>query len=180
MPWVEALFGSFGAVTTRPGRAISRGDLADADVLLVRSVTAVNRSLLEGTPVRFVGSATIGTDHVDTDYLAQQGIAFSNAPGCNADAVVNYVVACLCALEPDLKPWALSVAAMSADACTAACGHWASTAAATTRFCHRARCRTWWLSIRCWRPTSFACTLRSPSPVPIPLTTCLIGAFWRD
>jgi erythronate-4-phosphate dehydrogenase len=58
----------------------------------VRSVTKVNRQLLDESAIRFVGSATIGTDHVDLSYLQQQGIVFINAPGCNATSAAEYVV----------------------------------------------------------------------------------------
>ena len=66
-----------------------------ADVLLVRSVTDVDAALLDGSAVQFVGSATIGTDHVDRDYLASRGITFAHAPASNADSVADYVVAAL-------------------------------------------------------------------------------------
>ena len=69
--------------------------LKDADVLLVRSITEVNADLLEGTNIKFVGTATIGTDHVDTDYLSQKGIFFTDARGCNSDAVAEYVFTAL-------------------------------------------------------------------------------------
>lgn len=69
--------------------------VADADVLLVRSVTDIGAPLLQDSSVRFVGSATIGTDHVDQSYLAEQGIAFAHAPASNADSVADYVVAAL-------------------------------------------------------------------------------------
>ena len=70
-------------------------------MLLVRSVTRVDRTLLEGSAVAFVGSATIGTDHVDQAYLAEQGIRFAHAPGCNANAVVQYDLSVLSNLQPD-------------------------------------------------------------------------------
>lgn len=89
MPGLE-MFEALGRVETRPGRSMTRADLARADVLLVRSVTRVDRELLRDTPVRFVGSATIGHDHVDRTWLAEQGIAFAHAPGCNARAVAEY------------------------------------------------------------------------------------------
>lgn len=91
MPGMD-VFARFGTVTPFAGRGLRRADLAQADILLVRSVTQVDAELLAGTPVRFVGSATIGTDHVDLDWLARQGIAFAHAPGCNAMAVVEYVL----------------------------------------------------------------------------------------
>lgn len=81
-----------------PGRSIVRADLLAADALLVRSVTRVDRALLEGTPVRFVGSATIGTDHLDLPGLAALGIRVAAAPGCNARAVGEYVATALASL----------------------------------------------------------------------------------
>ena len=101
MPGVEEWFSSYGQITRLPGREIRAVDVADAEVMLVRSVTNVNEELLHDSSVRFVGSATIGTDHVDCDYLASRNIHFANAPGCNANAVVEYVLSCLAALQPD-------------------------------------------------------------------------------
>ncbi|MBR9827276.1 MAG: 4-phosphoerythronate dehydrogenase PdxB [Oceanospirillales bacterium] len=95
IPALESLFRGFGTLRTCAGRSMSTADLQDADVLLVRSVTQVDQALLAGTPVRFVGTATIGTDHIDQAWLQQQGIGFSSAPGCNADSVVEYVLSSL-------------------------------------------------------------------------------------
>lgn len=95
MPNVSMLFGGIGEVTLVNGRSLTKEQLMDADVLLVRSVTKVNQELLDGTPVKYVGSATIGTDHVDTSYLTSAGIGFNSAPGCNADAVADYVFSAL-------------------------------------------------------------------------------------
>lgn len=95
MPAVESLFGHLGEIRRVPGRTLSAEQVREADVLLVRSVSTVNAALLEGSRVKFVGTATIGTDHVDTGWLAKNGIAFSAAPGCNADAVVDYVLSAL-------------------------------------------------------------------------------------
>lgn len=91
MPGLD-MFEALGTVVTRPGRALSARDLQRADVLLVRSVTRVDAALLEGTPVRFVGSATIGTDHIDLPWLGRAGIGFAHAPGCNAMAVAEYTL----------------------------------------------------------------------------------------
>ena len=99
MLMVDQFFGEFGTISYVPGRSICAADIADADMLLVRSVTQVNKALLEGSSVSFVGSATIGTDHIDQDYLAQNGIAFAYAPGCNADAVVQYDLSVLSRLQ---------------------------------------------------------------------------------
>ncbi|PSQ80792.1 MAG: erythronate-4-phosphate dehydrogenase [Bacteroidetes bacterium QS_1_63_11] len=95
IPRVEPAFGELGTVHTKPGRAISSADVQEADVLLVRSVTPVDSDLLGGTDLRFVGSATIGTDHVDREYLEARDIPFAHAPGSNADSVADYVVVAL-------------------------------------------------------------------------------------
>jgi len=93
IPYATEAFGRYGDVRLLPGRSIRREDLAGADVLLVRSVTRVDRALLEGTPVAFVGTATIGTDHIDLGYLRRAGIAFADAAGCNSRSVAEYVIA---------------------------------------------------------------------------------------
>jgi len=91
---------------TLPGRDMTRADLIDADILLVRSITQVNEQLLQGTKVKFVGTCTIGTDQVDMGYLSKQGIRFHSAPGCNAQAVVEYVMSSLLTLaERRQVPW---------------------------------------------------------------------------
>lgn len=100
MPLVNEMFSAYGEVETFPGRELGPKQIKDADVLLVRSVTQVNADLLSGSSIRFVGSATIGTDHVDQNYLKQNDIQFANAPGCNANAVVQYVLSVLCRLRP--------------------------------------------------------------------------------
>lgn len=95
MPYAGELFSRLGAVQRVPGRPIPRDALIGADALMVRSVTSVNAELLNGSHIGFVGTATAGTDHVDEDWLRQQGIGFSAAPGCNAIAVVEYVFSAL-------------------------------------------------------------------------------------
>ncbi|NOY76474.1 MAG: 4-phosphoerythronate dehydrogenase, partial [Calditrichaeota bacterium] len=95
IPFVREVFSEFGMIVTAPGREISPVLVRDADMLLVRSVTKVDRELLRGSRVRFVASATIGTDHVDEAYLREQGIGFANAPGSNANSVAEYVFAAL-------------------------------------------------------------------------------------
>lgn len=95
MPYARELFSRLGEVKPVPGRPIPEDELADAQALMVRSVTKVNASLLSGTAVKFVGTATAGTDHVDQAWLGEAGIGFSVAPGCNAIAVVEYVFSAL-------------------------------------------------------------------------------------
>ena len=93
IPFVAEAFASLGDVVTRPGRHISRADLVDAEVLLVRSITPVNANLLDGTRVKYVATATIGMDHLDTAYLEKAGISCCSAPGSNADSVADWFVA---------------------------------------------------------------------------------------
>lgn len=100
---VRHAFAPFGEVRTLAGRTMTAADVRDADALLVRSVTAVGPELLAGSRVRFVGSATIGTDHLDTGWLDANGIAWLAAPGSNATAVVEYVLSCLAALDGVLE-----------------------------------------------------------------------------
>lgn len=95
IPYGPEAFGTLGTVRKAAGRSITNAMLADVDALIIRSITKVNAALLEGTPVRFVGTCTIGEDHVDKAFLAGQGIGFSSAPGCNANSVAEYVVTAL-------------------------------------------------------------------------------------
>ncbi|NCO73508.1 MULTISPECIES: 4-phosphoerythronate dehydrogenase [Shewanella] len=91
MPYVDALFGYLGKIEYVNGRTLTPKQVEDADVLLVRSVTKVNAALINNAhKLKFVGSATIGTDHVDVEYLSTRNIYFTNAPGCNATAVGEY------------------------------------------------------------------------------------------
>ncbi len=98
----DYFFADFATIEHRAGRNLSHKDVIDCDALLVRSVTAVNAELVENTALQFVGSATIGTDHLDIRALEQQHIAWANAPGCNAQAVAEYVVTALLSLKPEL------------------------------------------------------------------------------
>jgi erythronate-4-phosphate dehydrogenase len=95
IPSAVTAFSRFGEVRTMHGRRMQAQDVRDADVLLVRSITRVNRELLAGSKVRFIGSATIGTDHVDLDWISEQGIVFANAPASNAISAAEYVVSAL-------------------------------------------------------------------------------------
>ena len=95
IPLLMECFSEIGKVVPVSGRDLTPGDLADADALLVRSVTRVNENLISNSPVKFVGTATAGFDHVDHKYLQNRGVYFTNAPGCNAVSVVEYVIAAL-------------------------------------------------------------------------------------
>jgi erythronate-4-phosphate dehydrogenase len=98
IPLLDEFFTSFGEIHRLPGRSIDAAAVANADLLLVRSVTQVDRALLEGSAVKFVGTCTIGTDHLDLDYFQQAGITWASAPGCNARGVVDYVLGSLLVL----------------------------------------------------------------------------------
>jgi erythronate-4-phosphate dehydrogenase len=93
IPGVEQTFARHGQIVPVPGRTLGRAVLRDANALIVRSVTRVGPALLEGSSVRFVGSATIGTDHLDLEWLEREAIAWASAPGCNADAAAQYTLA---------------------------------------------------------------------------------------
>ena len=99
IPFGLEAFATHGQVTRFPGRSLKSTDLTHADALIIRSITKINANLLSGTSVRFVATATIGTDHVDAVYLQKQGIGFASAPGCNANSVGEYVCAALTRLE---------------------------------------------------------------------------------
>ncbi|WP_317932063.1 4-phosphoerythronate dehydrogenase [Halioxenophilus sp. WMMB6] len=103
IPLAQPFFGSMGELCPLPGRAIDAAAVSDADALIVRSVTQVNESLLAGSRVGFVGTCTIGVDHLDTAFLDDNSIAWSSAPGCNANSVVEYVFAALAALAVDWR-----------------------------------------------------------------------------
>lgn len=107
IPAADACFGSLGALTRVPGREITAAHLQDADALIVRSITQVNDALLADSPLRFIGTCTIGTDHIDQAALAQRNIAFASAPGCNAEAVVDYVLMSLLTLA-ERDGWTLN------------------------------------------------------------------------
>lgn len=104
IPLVDEFFSHLGDVTRLPGRTMTANDIHDADVLIVRSVTKVNPALLRGSKVKFVGTCTIGVDHLDQSYLDSHEIRWSSAPGCNANSVVEYVYAALCHLDINWLP----------------------------------------------------------------------------
>ena len=98
VPYVKECFSSVGRVELFPARKITSNTVADADVLLVRSVTPVDSHLLKGSMVRFVGTATAGTEHIDVEFLRSNGISFASASGANANSVAEYIVAALLAV----------------------------------------------------------------------------------
>ncbi|PRY72401.1 4-phosphoerythronate dehydrogenase PdxB [Halomonas ventosae] len=108
VPAAEKCFGELGEVVRLPGREIDADALQEADALVVRSITRVDKALLaRASRLRLVGTCTIGTDHVDERALAERGVAFASAPGCNAEAVVDYVLGSLSTLA-ERQGWRLA------------------------------------------------------------------------
>ncbi len=103
IPFVKECFRSVGDCLTIHSRKITPDILKDADALLVRSITKVDKNLLERTGVKFVGTATIGFEHIDINYLADKNIGFSSAPGSNANSVAEYIVSALLNLADKYK-----------------------------------------------------------------------------
>ena len=88
---IEETFSSAGELVLLPGREISNQDVDNADALIVRTTTKITSTLIQNSTLKFIGSATSGFDHIDVNSLQKCGIEFSHAPGCNANAVVDYV-----------------------------------------------------------------------------------------
>ena len=95
IPFLEGVFEPYADVVYIDGRAISHDDLVDADAIIIRTRTKCNAALLDGTNVKIIATATIGTDHIDLDYCRERGIMVHNAEGCNAGGVMQYVFSAL-------------------------------------------------------------------------------------
>lgn len=95
IPFLEGVLDKYADVVFKRGSDISRDDIVNADALLIRTRTRCDRNLLEGTRVSMIASATIGTDHIDLDYCRGRGIEVTNASGCNAGGVMQYVFSAL-------------------------------------------------------------------------------------
>ena len=95
VPYIQGVFEPWFEVVYAPGAAIDAAMVRDASALVIRTRTKCNAALLDGSAVEVIATATIGYDHIDMDYCASHGIAAFNAPGCNADAVMEYVFAAL-------------------------------------------------------------------------------------
>lgn len=98
IPFWQETFSLLGLVRPFSGRHVTNRDIRDADALIVRSVTAVDKDLLERSSVRFVATATVGTDHLDLKYLKSCGIAVASAAGSSANAVSEYTTGALLAV----------------------------------------------------------------------------------
>jgi erythronate-4-phosphate dehydrogenase len=95
IPYIRGAFEPFAEVIYLPGNKTTKEVVKDADVLITRTRTKCNRELLEGSKVKFIATATIGYDHIDTEYCKKAGIKWTNAPGCNAESVNQYIASAL-------------------------------------------------------------------------------------
>lgn len=104
IPYIKESIGNIAdEVVYAPGKAFTPELIKDADALIIRTRTCCNRALLEGSKVRFIATATIGYDHIDTDYCRRAGIVWENTPGANANSVAEYIESCLMLLLEEQK-----------------------------------------------------------------------------
>ncbi|HEY4786754.1 MAG TPA: 4-phosphoerythronate dehydrogenase PdxB [Bacteroidales bacterium] len=99
IPFLQGVLEPFADVVYLPGSEIAREHLMDADALITRTRTKCNEKLLSGTKVKFIATATIGFDHIDTDWCEKNGIFWTNAAGCNSGSVYQYIASVLVALS---------------------------------------------------------------------------------
>ena len=95
IPFLKGALEHYAEVVYIPGKQIKMEMLKDSDALLIRTRTICNENLLKGTSIRFIGTATIGFDHIDTHYCSKNKIIWTNAPGCNSSSVQQYIAAAL-------------------------------------------------------------------------------------
>jgi len=103
IPFLKGVLEPYAKVEYLPGKSIENSHLIDADALLTRTRTCCNENLLKHTSIQFVGTATIGYDHIDTVWCEKQGIVWKNAPGCNASSVNQYIATTLVNLSDKFK-----------------------------------------------------------------------------
>ena len=101
IPFLKGALEPYAEMIYLPGKQIEREILKDADALLIRTRTKCNEKLLEGTRIKFIGTATIGFDHIDTQYCHKSKIIWTNAPGCNSSSVQQYIAAALLKVASD-------------------------------------------------------------------------------
>lgn len=109
IPFVTHQFDGVAEVVRLAPEDITPAAVTDADAMIVRTRTRCDASLLDGSKVRFVATATIGTDHIDLDYCRRKGISVVSAPGCNAPAVAQYVWASVLRLHPDVSGMVMGI-----------------------------------------------------------------------
>jgi erythronate-4-phosphate dehydrogenase len=103
IPFLKGVLEPYSRILYLPGKQIDNKVLKDADALITRTRTKCNSSLLKGTAVKFIGTATIGYDHIDTEFCRKNGITWTNAPGCNSSSVQQYIAAALLRISGKFK-----------------------------------------------------------------------------
>jgi erythronate-4-phosphate dehydrogenase len=103
IPFLKGVLEPYAQVKYLPGRNISQDEIRNADALLIRTRTRCTQELLKGTGVKFIGTATIGFDHIDTGYCESNNIKWVNAPGCNSSSVQQYIAAALLKISRDFR-----------------------------------------------------------------------------
>ncbi len=101
IPFLKGVLEPYAQVTYLPGSRMDRNSIKDADALIIRTRTKCNEELLAGTQVKFIATATIGFDHIDTVWCEQNSIKWTNAPGCNSSSVQQYVASALLKISGD-------------------------------------------------------------------------------
>jgi erythronate-4-phosphate dehydrogenase len=99
IPFIESVLEPFAEVVYLPGAAFTRENIMDADALIIRTRTKCNEALLKGTSVKFIATATIGYDHIDTEWCEANGLVWTNAPGGNSGSVHQYMASVLATLS---------------------------------------------------------------------------------
>ena len=107
IPYIQGAFEGVAEVVYLPGSKTTPEVVKDADAIVTRTRTICNEKLLAGSTVKFIATATIGYDHIDTDYCESAGIKWTNAPGCNSKSVEQYIASALMVLA-ERKGWALN------------------------------------------------------------------------
>ena len=103
IPFLRGALEPYAEVVYLPGKEITREAVLNADAMLIRTRTVCNENLLHGTNVRFIGTATIGFDHIDTRYCDDHNIRWTNAPGCNSSSVQQYIASALLQVAGDFS-----------------------------------------------------------------------------
>jgi len=103
IPYIRGAFEGVAEVVYLPGPKTTREIVKDADAIVTRTRTICNEELLKGSEVKFIATATIGFDHIDTDYCDRAGIKWTNAPGCNSKSVEQYIASALMVLAERKK-----------------------------------------------------------------------------
>ncbi|MDG5799454.1 4-phosphoerythronate dehydrogenase [Marinilabiliaceae bacterium ANBcel2] len=98
IPYIKNIFEPYAKVLYIKDEKIDRKEVKDADLIIIRTRTLCDHKLLSQSKVKMVATATIGTDHIDTEWLAQKGIKWTNAPGCNSGSVMQYISSTLALL----------------------------------------------------------------------------------